>query len=130
MWKRALAAAAILALTTSAAIAQVGNAAMPIPLKMRRGTDSLTVRGVLRKDVACCSYAFAARGGQKLYWSIHGAAARLTIGYPDGQVDGPGLPNPLPLPASGHYVIAVSPDQMAAGAFGPFVLKLRIPARR
>ena len=127
LWGAAFALAAMLALADSAALAQIGNAAMPIPLKMKRGTDSLTVRGVLRQGVACCSYVFGARAGQRLYWSERGAAARLTIAYPDGHMDGPGPPNPLPLPASGRYVLAVSPDLMADGAFGPFVLRLRIP---
>jgi hypothetical protein len=127
MLRTACAAIAILALAASSATAQVGAAAMPIPLKMKRGTDSLTVRGVLRRNVACCSYVFAARAGQKLYWRERGAVVRVTVAYPDGHMDGPGPPNPLSLPTSGRYVLAVSPDLMADGAFGPFVLKLRIP---
>ena len=127
MLKAALAALAMLAVTASGAVAQVGNPAMPIYLKMQRGSDRLTVRGVLKKDVACCTYVFKARAGQQLYWSERGAAVRMTIGYPDGHMDGPGLANPLPLPASGAYTLAVSPDLMADGAFGPFTLKLRIP---
>lgn len=129
MLKMALAALAMLAVTASGAVAQVGNPAMPIYLKMPRGSDRLTVRGVLRKDVACCTYVFKAHAGQQLYWSERGAAVRMTIGYPDGHMDGPGLPNPLPLPADGAYTLAVSPDLMADGAYGPFTLKLRIPPR-
>ena len=130
MLKRALAMSAIVAVTASGAAAQVGAAAMPIPLKMKRGTDSLTVTGVLAPNVACCTYVFKAHAGQKLYWSERGAAVRMTVGYPNGDVDGPGLPNPLPLPATGAYTLAISPDQMAEGALGRFVLKLRIPPPR
>jgi hypothetical protein len=34
---------------------------------MHRGTDSLTVRGVLRQNVDCCAYAFKAHAGQQLH---------------------------------------------------------------
>ena len=122
--------AAVLAVVAVGAAAQVGNPAMPIYLKMKRGSDSLTVRGVLKQDVACCTYVFKAHAGQKLYWRETGAAVRLTIGYPDGRMEGPGLGNPLPLPASGAYTLAVSPDTMADGAYGRFTLELRIPPAR
>jgi hypothetical protein len=127
MLKLVFASATALALIASGAAAQSGNAAMPIPIHMKRGTDSVTIRGVLRQNTACCTYVFEASAGQRLIWSVTGATARETIGYPGGQMDGPGLPNPLPLPASGSYVFSVSPDLMADGAFGPFVLKMRIP---
>ena len=127
MLKRVLTAALGMALVAPAALAQPGNAANPIPVQMRRGTDSITFRGVLTQKTACCSYVFKTAGGQKLYWSVNGPAVRVTIGYPDGSVDGPGLPNPLPLPTTGVYVFSVSPDLMAEGAFGRFVLKFTIP---
>jgi hypothetical protein len=125
----AILALALAGATATGAAAQVGNPTMPFYLKMKRGTDRLTVRGVLRRDVACCTYVFKAHAGQQLYWSERGAAVRLTIGYPDGHMDGPGLANPLPLPADGAYTLAVSADLMANGAYGPFTLKLRIPPR-
>jgi hypothetical protein len=127
MLKRVMAAAAVLTLAASAAAAQPGNAADPIVIKMKRGTDSVRLTGVLRQNSACCTYAFKAGAGQQMYWSITGAVTRQVIGYPDGHVDGPGLPNPLPLPASGLYSFSVSPDLMANGAFGRYVLKIRIP---
>src|SRR5580698_3363254 len=113
MFKRLMLAAAVLAFTVSSAVAQVGNAAMPIVLKMKRGTDRLTVHGTLKQGGACCTYVFNAAGGQKLYWSESGAAVRMVITYPDGHADGPGLANPLPLPATGAYTLAISPDTMA-----------------
>jgi hypothetical protein len=127
MLKFATVAMAVLALTASSAAAQPGNAANPIYIKMKRGTDSVRITGDLRQNVACCTYVFKAAAGQRLIWSIDGPASRQTITYPDGHTDGPGLPNPIPLPQSGAYVFAVSPDLMAEGAFGHFVLKIRVP---
>ena len=129
MLKFTLAAAAILALAATAASAQPGSAAHPIVIKMKLGTDSVTLTGVLRQNVDCCTYVFKAAAGQRMIWSISGAATRQVVGYPDGHVDGPGIPSPLPLPASGAYSFSVSPDLMADGAFGRYVLKIRIPPR-
>jgi len=129
MLKTALAALGILALASGAA-ARPGDAAHPIVLKMQRGTDSLTVRGVLRQNVDCCAYAFKAHAGQQLHWTETGATARMGIAYPDGDGINPGLPNPAALPQDGAYVLTVSPDLMAEGAFGRFTLKLRIPPVR
>jgi hypothetical protein len=117
----------LLAVTASAVAAQPGAAASPIPVKMKRGTDSVSITGVLRPGGACCTYAFEARAGQRLYWSLRGPATRQTIGYPDGHVDGPGLPNPLKLPMTGAYSFAVRPNLMADGAYGRFELRMRIP---
>jgi hypothetical protein len=127
MLKLTLTASVVLALAASSVAAQPGNAADPIVIKMKRGSDSVRIVGVLRPETACCTYVFKARAGQTLFWSVSGASTRQVIGYPDGQMDGPGLPSPLPLPATGAYSFAVSPDLMAEGAYGRFVLKLRIP---
>ena len=124
---KSIALDAALALGAAPALAQIGNPAMPIEIKMKHGSDRVTVRGVLVQNGACCTYVFKARAGQKLYWGESGAVARMVITYPDGNADGPGLPNPQPLPQSGVYTLAISPDLMADGAFGPYVLKLRIP---
>lgn len=127
MLKLVLAGLAILSLTAAGAAARPGDADHPIPVKMARGTDRITLHGVLRQNVDCCAYVFKARAGQTLYWSETGATVREVIKYPNGDVDGPGLPNPLPLPQTGAYVLTISPDLMAEGAFGRFTLKLRIP---
>jgi hypothetical protein len=126
---KSITVAATLALAASPALAQMGNAAMPIEIKMKPGADRVTVRGVLVQNGDCCNYVFKARAGQRLYWSESGAAVRMVITYPDGAADGPGLPNPQPLPESGVYTLAISPDLMAEGAFGPYVLRLRIPPK-
>jgi len=128
MLKLTLAAAAVLALATSAS-AQPGSVAYPIVIKMKRGTDSVTLTGVMRQNVDCCTYVFKAAAGQRMIWSISGAVTRQVVTYPDGHADGPGIPSPLPLPASGAYSFSVSPDLMADGAFGRYVLKIRIPPR-
>ena len=129
MLKASLAAIAALVLTASPAAAQP-DAPRAIPLKMKRGTDALVVRGVLRQNVDCCAYSFKAEAGQKLYWTETGAAARMGIAYPDGGGVDPGLQSPADLPQTGTYMLLVSPDLMAEGAFGPFTLKLRIPPPR
>ena len=126
MCKAALIAAAIDWVATGAA-ARPGDAGHPIVLKMQRGTDSITVRGVLRQNVDCCAYTFKAHAGQTLHWRETGATARIGLAYPNGDGINPGLPNPTPLPQTGAYVFTVSPDLMAQGAFGRFTLKLRIP---
>jgi hypothetical protein len=127
MLKTAILAASIGLFAGSPVLAQVGNAAMPIVVKMKRGTDSITLHGVMRQNGACCTYLIGARAGQKLYWSETGAVVRMVITYPNGDSDGPGLPNPQPLPATGVYGLAISPDLMADGAFGPYTLRIRIP---
>jgi len=129
MLKFTLAAAAVLALAATSASAQPGSAAHPIVIKMKRGTDSITLTGVMRQNVDCCTYVFKAAAGQRMVWSISGAVTRQVVTYPDGHVDGPGIPSPLPLPASGAYSFSVNPDLMADGAFGRYVLKIRIPPR-
>ena len=88
------------------------------------------VRGVLRQNVDCCAYSFKADAGQQLYWTETGAAARMGIAYPDGGGVDPGPARSADLPQTGAYMLSVSPDLMAEGAFGPFTLKLRIPPPR
>ena len=112
-----------------ASAAAPGSQANPIVVRMKRGADSMRLTGVLRQNRDCCSYRFKARAGQTLDWTVQGPAIRVTMTYPDGHTDGPGLPAAIPLTADGVYVFRVSPNLMADGAFGRFVLKFRIPAR-
>ena len=123
----AAAAAVGLGLIPGAALAQPDPSHASV-LHMARGSDTITVKGVLRRNGPdCCAYAIGATAGQRLYWTINGPAVRMTIQYPDGSADGPGIPNPVPLKTSGVYILGVSPDLMADGAFGRFTLKIRIP---
>jgi hypothetical protein len=123
-----LAAAAVTGVAAPAG-AQPGSASDPIIIRMRPGTDRVRITGDLRQNHDCCAYRFEARAGQTLYWTLTGPAVRVVMTYPDGRVDGPGVPGVVPLPQSGVYVFAVSPDLMADGAFGRFVLRMRIPPR-
>ena len=127
-WTTGAAAMAALAMASGAAqAAPAGSASHPIVVKMARGSDSARLAGVLRRGRDCCAYVFKARAGQRLIWRISGPATRQVITYPDGHTDGPGLPNPLPLPADGAYRFSVRPNLMADGAYGRFVLWLKIP---
>jgi hypothetical protein len=122
-------AATTLFMTALASAAQAGcegasNCA--IVIRLAHGTDTIVLTGSTEQNVDCCDYVFYAHAGQKLYYRIEGAAVRTVITYPNGDAEGPGLPNPLPLPANGIYVFGVHPNLMAEDAFGPFKLTLSI----
>src|SRR5579871_1078337 len=132
MWKpvaRACVLSVLVGLAAGPALAQAGSPSAPIVIQMKRGTDYAVLHGVLRQNRACCTYIFKARAGQRMYWTESGAVVRMVITYPDGSADGPGLPNPQPLPKSGTYTLAITPDLMADGAFGPYTVRIRIPPR-
>ncbi len=116
-------------LVANSAAAQPGSADNPIVVRMKPGTDEVRLTGILSQNSKCCAYLIEAHAGQTLEWSIAGPVTRETITYPDGNTDGPGLRNSIPLPADGAYVFSVSPDLMAEGAFGHFVLMLKIPPK-
>lgn len=101
----------------------------PISVHFKRGSDSIQYRGALKQNVQCCAYSIKAHAGQTLYWRFTGPAFRAVIAYPDGQIDGPGIPTAIPLRQDGVYVLTFSPNLMADGAFGRFVLTIRIPPR-
>ena len=67
-----------------------------------------------------------ARAGQTLSWRLEGPTSRVLLTYPDGQVDGPGLPAAIVLPANGVYVFEVRPNLMADDAHGRFRLTFTI----
>jgi hypothetical protein len=93
---------------------------------MRRGTDTIVYRGVLTPDHPGYSYRFKARAGQVLTIKFLGPASRKVIGYPNGDSDGPGIPDRIELKQTGLYTLEVSANTMAEGAFGPFTLTLII----
>jgi hypothetical protein len=85
------------------------------------------LKGVLGQGRDCCVYRFRARAGQTLTWSIKGATTRQAFTAPNGETDGgPELPPSIPLPVSGDYLFAVSPNLMAEDGFGPFTLTLKL----
>jgi hypothetical protein len=125
--RRVWLALAALSLAAGGASAAPGSAHDPIAVRMKRGTDSIRLAGVLRQGRGCCAYRLKARKGQTLRWRVRGPAIRVTLTYPDGSTDGPDLPAAIPLPADGAYVFRVAPNLMADGAFGRFTLSLTIP---
>ena len=98
----------------------------PIELRMARGSDTITVMGTTSPQRDCCTYRFRARRGQTLHWKYEGPTSRLVITYPDGNVDGPGIPSVIALPSSGDYRLDVRPNLMAENAFGSFKLSITI----
>ena len=113
-------------LTAGSAQAAQGSGGDPIVVHMRRGTDRIRLHGVLKEGVDCCTYKFDARKGQHLTAGVNGPATRLTITYPNGDGDGPGLPDNMELPETGTYLLDVHPNLMADGAYGRFTLDLAI----
>ena len=109
------------------AFAAWGSDDDPIPVHFPRGSDTIRLAGVLKQDVQCCAYRFKAHAGQTLHWRFTGPAFRAVIAYPNGEIDGPGIPNAIRLPTDGAYVLTFSPNLMADGAFGRFRLTLTIP---
>jgi hypothetical protein len=93
---------------------------------MARGADTIVLTGRTRQNVDCCSYVFRARAGQRLYWRLEGATLRTVLTYPDGDGDGPGVPNGTVLPETGRYQFDVHPNLMADGAYGWYRLTLTI----
>jgi len=117
----ATATALAVTLATGAALAcDPGAEACPLPVEMKAGTDTVTLVHELRQNVECCYYSLAARAGQTLTWGFDGPNVRSLITYPDGSTDGPGIPNSIPLPTTGTYVLGFTADTMAGDAYGPF----------
>jgi hypothetical protein len=108
-----LAVFAAAVLTGPAAAGCKGSRNCPIEVHIARGANTVVLAG-------------RARAGQRLYWRLEGAALRTVLKYPNGDVDGPGVPNGIQLPTSGRYVFDVHPNLMADGAYGWFRLTLTI----
>jgi hypothetical protein len=92
---------------------------------MARGTDTITVQGVLTPGRDCCVYALRARAGQVMTWRLAGASARTGILYPNRQAKGPGLPPSIPLPQNGVYMFGVAPS-LTSDTSEPFRLTFTI----
>jgi len=83
----------------------------PTEITMLRGTNAITIAGKTSPGPDCCAYAFRARAGQTLSWTLEGAKSlTVTMTQPDGHVEGPDLPREILLPQHGIYVIRVQPD--------------------
>jgi len=110
--------------------AQAAAASTPMALKMKPGSDSITVKGVLSEQTDCCVYTFEAAAGQKLEITETGANASLLIHFPSGDTDGP-YPGPYTwtAPATGIYTLEVDPNRKFGHDTGPFTMTLRIPPK-
>jgi hypothetical protein len=108
------------------AAAQDDDDAHCTTIHMQRGTDRIVLQGRLTQERASYCYRFKARAGQVLKWSLSGPATRLVIGYPDGNGDGPGIPERIELTQTGAYTFTVGANLMADGAFGHFRLTMVI----
>jgi hypothetical protein len=109
-----------------AACAYAGSGGCPIRIHFRSNSNQITLREQLTPRKRSYSYAFRARAGQKLSWTLEGPTVRTTIQYPNGGSDGPGLPSEIGLSRTGRYVFTISSNPMAEGIYGPFHLMLRI----
>ena len=114
-----------LATAGTAAGCNAGAEDCPITLRMKPGKDTTTVKGVFRPKEDCCAYAFRARSGQVLTWSLTGPAARVKIRHPDGRIEGP-VSHRIPLSEAGEYVLHASSDPTAGGALGRFAMTIGI----
>jgi hypothetical protein len=118
--------ATVLVPAAAAAVCLEGGEACPIPVHMKPGTDTITLTNTLKQNVDCCYYSLEARSGQTLTWDFSGPDERSLITYPDGNSDGPGIPNSIPLKTTGTYVLGFVGDTMSDNAFGPFQLTVTI----
>lgn len=109
-----------------ASACQSGSRHCPINVRMARGTDTIMLKGTTAPGRDCCTYRFWGRAGQTLYWQFMGPASRMVITYPNGDADGPGIPDKLLLPASGFYLFDLHPNLMADGAYGSYQLTITI----
>src|SRR5688572_251341 len=78
--------------TTAEAACKRGTPACPIEVRMARGSDTITVRGVLTPARDCCAFALRVQSGQVMTWRIKGPPVVTAMLYPTGQEKGPGLP--------------------------------------
>jgi hypothetical protein len=90
------------------------------------GSHPQVLEGSLTPERPSQVYRFCVGQPGSLVWQWRGAAAHLVMQDPMGDVAGPGLPNPVPLPLEGCYCLNVSANTMAEGAFGSFQLTLQL----
>jgi hypothetical protein len=97
----------------------------PIDINLGEGSK-VVVRGRLTRHRMIYSYRLLSEPNRVLIWKFRGPAIRTLITYPDGHVDGPGLPREIPLSQKGSYVFSVSSNTMADRIYGRFTLQFTI----
>ena len=96
------------------------------PIELSVSADRVAADGNLSPEHSSASYAFVIQAPARLQWSVSGPAVRVVLAYPDGDVDGPGLPEVVSLKSAGRYVFSLSSNTMAEGIYGKFRLELRL----
>jgi hypothetical protein len=107
-----------------------GDPRCPIQIDIQYDALPVTVAGRLSPRRPSVSYRFSAGPNVWLGWAYKGPAARTLLTDPDGETDGPGLPNRLFLKKEGFYVFSVASNLMADKIYGKFRLSLSMSAKR
>ena len=84
------------------------------------------VQGKLTQSEPSRFYRLCVAEAATLRWQWKGAAVHLVLQDTRGNVEGPGLPNPVRLGLPGCYQLGISANTMADHAFGDFRLTLAI----
>src|SRR5690349_8577606 len=93
--------------TFASTLDNVGAANDLLTTQIYLAQASTALRGNLAPSKPFFNYTFSALAGQTLIWSFKGPAVRVLVTYPDGNVDGPGIPAMLRLPQTGGYAFAI-----------------------
>jgi hypothetical protein len=117
-------AASALWTQTAAARCRPGANACPIEIVVTDKETKLT--GRLTPRQRSVSYRFDAAAPLTLRWRFKGPTVRMVLAYPDGDVDGPGVPPEVALTKSGAHVFSVASNLMAEGIYGKYTLWLSL----
>ncbi|HUN94164.1 MAG TPA: hypothetical protein VMU33_19080 [Burkholderiaceae bacterium] len=102
--------------------------ALDCPIALAPATPSARsparYEGLLTPEQPRVSLSFVAPQGAVLHWSYAGPNVRMTLRYPGGDVDGPGLPDLIPLNTSGEHVLTISSNLMAEDIYGSFRIRV------
>jgi hypothetical protein len=107
-----------------------GAPSCPIQINIKYDASPVVVAGHLSPRRPSFSYRFSAGPNISLGWTYKGPAVRVLLTDPDGETDGPGLPNRLLLEKKGSYVFSVASNLMADKIYGKFRLSFSLSAKR
>jgi hypothetical protein len=105
-----------------------GHEACPIDLALALtpGETLRVVQGKLTRSEPSRFYRLCVAEAATLRWQWKGASVHVVLRDTQGNVQGPGLPNPIRLESPGCYQLGLSANTMAEDAFGDFRLTLAI----
>lgn len=102
----------------------------PIPLRFTRGSYGVMVNGVFTREPDTRYYSVAARAGQLMTLSFHGAGPmRGGVTFPRSGGDGPfnGQGDTIRLPRNGVYIVYVGQNTMAGNPWrGGYTLSVMV----